>query len=109
MSSAASGGLALRACSKVSGCLHFSKSINSPFSVYIYILICMYDKFLVMTVIYCNVPCINIHIKHFSLLDLDRFLYEASVILEKHADTEGLFRKSGSVARQKELKVSRNQ
>ncbi len=35
-----------------------------------------------------------------------RFLVEAAALLETHIDTEGLFRKSGSVARQKELKVS---
>ena len=34
-----------------------------------------------------------------------RFLVEATRLIERHADTEGLFRKSGSVARQKELKV----
>ena len=34
-----------------------------------------------------------------------RFLIQATQILDKHIDIEGLFRKSGSVARQKELKV----
>lgn len=34
-----------------------------------------------------------------------RFLVEATAVLEKHLDMEGIFRKSGSVARQKELKV----
>ena len=30
---------------------------------------------------------------------------EATAVLEKHLELEGIFRKSGSVARQKELKV----
>ena len=34
-----------------------------------------------------------------------RFLVEATAVLEKHLELEGIFRKSGSVARQKELKV----
>jgi len=35
-----------------------------------------------------------------------RFLIQATQVLDKHIDIEGLFRKSGSVARQKELKVN---
>ena len=36
----------------------------------------------------------------------DRFLVEATQVIERHVGTEGLFRKSGSLARQKELRVS---
>ena len=34
-----------------------------------------------------------------------KFLCDAVQVLERHASTEGLFRKSGSLARQKDLKV----
>jgi hypothetical protein len=34
-----------------------------------------------------------------------KFLVDATKYLEKHITVEGLFRKSGSVARQKELRV----
>ncbi len=40
-----------------------------------------------------------------SRLVLRRFLVEATSVLEQHLEMEGIFRKSGSVARQKELKV----
>ena len=36
---------------------------------------------------------------------LFRFLVTAIQLLDKHLDTEGLFRKAGSVTRQKELRV----
>ena len=48
---------------------------------------------------------LGLHLKYFDF-DFYRFLVEAVQFLEQHTTMHGLFRKAGSVARQKMLKVS---